>query len=61
MEEFAKPNTNIRLGMFLRARVLFNMPGQKGKKAIEVVIFNQRHNPQTSLGTAWSYLRKEGI
>lgn len=62
-EKFAKPTMPIRLGFFLRLRVKF--PFQEGKrtttKAFDVVVFNQKHNPQTSVGTMITKLKKEGI
>lgn len=62
-QDFAVPVTPIKLGYFHRLRVTFPLPeGQKKKdKAFEVVIFNQKHNPQTSVGKILTNIKREGI
>lgn len=62
-QKFAKPTTAIRLGFFLRLRAKFQV--QEGKrtttKAFDVVVFNQKHNPQTSVGSMITKIKREGI
>lgn len=55
-----KPNTEIKVGFFIRLRVTFPLPGKAKTGALrhfEVVIFHQKYNPQTSVGSMFSSLK----
>ncbi|TNV81617.1 hypothetical protein FGO68_gene3409 [Halteria grandinella] len=62
--DFATPTTPIKLGYFHRLRVTFPVPQGTKKpieKSMEIVIFNQKHNPQTSVGKVLTTIKREGI
>jgi hypothetical protein len=56
-----KPNTEIKVGFFIRLRVTFPLPGKAktggALRHFEAVIFHQKYNPQTSVGSMFSSLK----